>query len=242
MKRRLVTALLAGVGLTATIAVAPASAVEGGSCSVAMPATVVINSPITELTVPLAEDCVASEAHYAEWTVVNPRTGDSDFLGYYGPMFGTPGTPLQPIVTDYERTDWISWYDDSASFGTFTVVPDGAQDIHGNALTQNEMTIVAKAASKATRKTTRNRSTVVVTAGASYYNARQNKQIPWAGAQVQIQSSNAVDGRWTTVATVTTGADGLASKAIYAPSARYWRVLTPNTTSVFHRYSVPVRA
>ena len=80
-----------------------------------------------------------------------------------------------------------------------------------------------------------------MTVGASYYSARKDRQIPWASAAVQIQTASAsVNGTWTTVATVTTSVNGTVTKAFKAPSARWWRVLTPTTQSVFGRYSTPV--
>lgn len=225
MKRAL--SLLATAALAVGVAVGPTSPAQAepvGSCSIAMPATLVITNPLSDFVIPLQADCNANDTAAAGWMMVNSRTGEDwyDFL-YEGTA------PLQ-----------LTWDDDVDGFGTFAMQPYGAVDLYDNELTQNEVTVVVKAASKASLSVTRNRSSVTVTAGASYYNARLNRQIPWAYANVQIQAAATLSGPWTTMATVTTGTNGLGSKAIYAPSARYWRVLTPTTPSVFNRYSVPV--
>lgn len=226
MKRAL--SLLATAALAVGVAVGPASPAQAepaGTCTIAMPTTLVITNPYTQFPISAAGDCTDNAMYFASWDMVDPRDGYHPWYFFYEEGF---------------TTDTLEWYDDIDGFGTFLVQPDGAYDIDGNALTQNEVTVVVKAASKASLSVTRNRSSVTVTAGASYYNARLNRQIPWAYANVQIQAAATLSGPWTTMATVTTGTNGLGSKAIYAPSARYWRVLTPTTPSVFNRYSVPV--
>ena len=221
----LASAAVAAGALTATAAPATAAA---GSCSIAMPSTLAITNPYTRFSIPLAADCRASGTVYASWDMVNARTGDFAGILIYDAETGSMGPEL------------LEWYDDYDGFGAFYLDPSLAWDANDDTVQQNNPVVTVKAASKASQSTSRRGNTVTVTVGASYYSARSDRQIPWPGAGVQIQTSNALNGRWTTVATVTTGADGLASKAIHAPSARYWRVLTPTTKSVFGRYSTPV--
>lgn len=225
MKRvaTIVTSVLLGVGL-AVGPVSPAQADPGGSCTVQMPSTLVIAAPVTRFLVHPGGDCEANTLGWATWELVNPRTGAVVRELYYD--------NTDPVALD--------WYDDTTGFGTFVLDARGAFDIDINPLTQNEGPVVVKAASWSTMVVSRNHHSVTVTVGASYYNARHDRRIPWPGAAVEIQAAADPAGPWTTMATVTTGATGLASTALYAPSPRYWRALTPTTRSVFPRYSVPV--
>ena len=90
---------------------------------------------------------------------------------------------------------------------------------------------------------TRSGSNVTGEVGASYYNARQHKQIPWVAAAVQIQTSNALDGLAARRPSPrsTTGKDGTVTKAFRAPSARYLvRPDADHGVASSGRYSVPV--
>jgi hypothetical protein len=215
----LTTAVLSAGALTAA---GPAQAAEGDTCTINVASTLVITSASSPFQAPLGDDCEAAGVVEANWVMTNVRTGEQLGLTY----------------DDVTGSPWL-WLD-TYSFGAWNIEPDGAWNSLDEQITQNSTSFVVKAASKASQAVTRSGSNVTVKVGASYYNARLNRQIPWVGAAVQIQTSSALDGRWTTVATGTTGADGTVSKAFRAPSARYWRVLTPTTASVFGRYSVPV--
>lgn len=227
MKRFLALVTTAVLTAGAVGVAAPATAqTDPGTCTIKFPSTLVITNPYTEFDIPLGADCLASDTVYASWDFTHVKTGQSSELTFTV----EDGDLSIPRVLGWSDTD---------PFGTYTITPYLAVDSNEEELAQNSATVVVKAASKASQIVTRNGSNVTVKVGASYYNARQHRQIPWAAAAVQIQTSNALNGRWTTIATVITGTDGTATKAFKAPSARYWRVLTPTTASVFNRYSVP---
>jgi hypothetical protein len=227
VKRILAIATAAVLSAGALVAAGPAQAAEGGTCTIKFPSTLVITNPVSYFKIPLGADCAASDTVYAAWTFTYVKTGESVVLDFDSED-GDLATP--------NMLEWL----DTDPFGTFTLTPAGAENSLGEAVGQNTTSTVVKTASKASQVVTRNGSNVTVKVGASYYNVRTHRQIPWVGAAVQIQTASALNGTWTTIATVTTGADGTVSKAFKAPSARYWRVLTPTTRSVFGRYSVPV--
>jgi hypothetical protein len=203
----------------------PAAAAPGGSCTVLLPETLVITRPTTRFEVATADDCHALPGlGLATWSLT--RTADEQRVA--------------DLRYDSELPQPLVWDDDADGFGWFRYTGGAAFDLDSNTLTQSSGYLAVKAASRSTLVVTRNRSSVTVTVGASYYSGRRDAQVPWPGAAVQLQTSNALDGRWTTVATLTTGGDGLASTSLRAPAARYWRALTPTTRTVWGRYSVPV--
>ena len=217
----LITTAAASVAVLLAPAAAPAHA--EGSCTVTTPGTVVVTGEVTPFSLSLADDCAQSRVWAASWDLVDARSGST----------------VRPVVFDGQATLALEWAV-ADGFGTFRLQPSGALDEQLEALTQNTASLTVKAASRASLVVTRNRSSVTVTAGASYFSARLGRQAPWDGAPVEIQAAVEPEGPWSTVATVTTGPDGLGEEALYAPSPRYWRVLTPSTRSVFPRYSVPV--
>lgn len=203
-------------------AVLPAEDPAPADCRIVPPAKVAISAYHSQFLVPLAGVCDSPDIGFAAWDLENPRTGDVVERVMY---LASPEPQL------------VDWWALEDGFGTFTYSPIGAFDEEMNPWEQNRVTTVVKAASRATVITARNRSTVSLTVGAAYWSVRAGRFVPWAGAPVQIQTSNAPDGRWTTVATLTTGATGTATTAVYAPSARWWRVYVPTTRSVWDDYS-----
>jgi hypothetical protein len=118
--------------------------------------------------------------------------------------------------------------------------PSMAYDHNFDDVAQNSGQVFVKAGSRASFNTSRSASSVTVNAGVTYYNGAADKMIPWSGATVSVQTSGNINGPFTTVATMKTGSNGVATRTFSASTKRYWRVTTPSTSSVFGSTSVPV--
>lgn len=195
------------------------------NCSVLMPATLSISRPVTTYHIRLGGDCDPDTFGWARWTVHNPRTG---------------ATVGQLYSDDTDIPMALTWDDDLHGYGTFGVRPVAAFDVEMNPLTQNEPTVVVKARARSSLAVTRNRVSVTATVSAAYYNARLNRTIPWAGAQVELQQAKSATGPWTTVRTLTAGPAGMATVSLWAHDPRWWRVVTPTMRSVFASSTAPV--
>lgn len=198
--------------------------VEAGTCTIQMPRYLTVKAPYTRFPVTLAADCAASGTELAAWELNHAVAGLS-----------------QVLVFDGTSSEVLEWYEDFEYFGTYFVEPLGAFDGSFNEVaSQNTPTVIVKAGSRASFNTTRGSNGVVVNAGVTYYNGAADKMIPWRNAVVSIQTASNINGPFTTVATMRTGTNGIATASVRAPSKRYWRVTNPSTTSVFGSTSAPV--
>lgn len=216
-----VTAVLAGA---LTVTAAPtASAVEGGSCSVALPATVSIAKPYTEVTATLGANCAASDVDNAAWVVKH---------SYYGPT----GDYLFFDQTGSEIIDL--W--DSDPFGTYYVDPLWAYDSDLNELTQNKRSFVVKADSRLGITASRSGSYVTLNVTASYYNGYSDTFKPWNKDKVVLQYKAPGTSTWRYLTTRTTASNGKLSYRVNASKARYYRAGSYATTTIWGQSSPAV--
>jgi hypothetical protein len=219
-QRLVVTAAI--MGALALSAAPNASALAGGSCSVAVPTTVSIAKPYTLITAKLGADCAANSIDWAAWDVRHSYYGPSDFFFFD-----------QTSVESIGFWDWDH-------FGTYYVEPDVAYDIDSNTLTQNTRSFVVKADSRLGVTATRAGSYVTLNATASYYNGYSDVFKPWNKDKVVLQYRTAGTSTWRYLSTRTTTSNGKASYRVYAPKARYYRAGSTATTTIWGQSSAAV--
>jgi hypothetical protein len=215
-----VTAAL--VGALTIVAAPTASAVEGGSCSVAIPTTVSIAKPYTLIPAKLGANCAASGTDFASWDVRH---------SYYGPM--------DFLLFDQTISDSYGFYDEDP-YGTYYVEPGMAWDSEANVLTQNERSFAVKLDSRLGLTAARAGSYVTLSATASFYGPTGNAFRAWNKDKVVLQYKTPGTTTWRYLTTVTTTSNGKTSYRVYAPKGRHYRAGSYATATIWGQASAAV--
>ncbi|OAB87392.1 hypothetical protein AWH69_04685 [Janibacter melonis] len=210
-------AAVAAISLVPTaVAVAPAQAYY--SCSVSVPSKVSITSPYREITARFSSGCL-SYAETASWDVVHPTQGIEDFIWFEG-----------------ESTYTMDWYD-WTPLGRYKVRADGAYDYEWDEMSQNSTTMTVKLGSRTALKGSRSGSTVTLKATATRYSPNHERYRAWSGARASLQKKACSSCSWSTVKSATTNRYGEVTMRSSAPGARYWRVVTADSSTTWGRAS-----
>lgn len=214
-------AAVAAISLVPTaVAVAPAQAY--GSCSVSVPSEVAITSPYREITAKFSSGCL-NYAETASWDVVHPTQGLEDFIWFEG-----------------ESTYAMDWYDWSP-LGRYTVRADGAYDYEWDEMTQNSTTMTVKLGSRTSVSSSRSGSTVTLKSTATRYSPNHERYRAWSGATASLQKKTCSSCSWSTVKSARTNSSGAVTLKSSAPGARYWRVVTSDSSTTWGRASSTTR-
>lgn len=206
--------------LPLSVAAAPAQA--AGSCGISVPSKVSITQPYRTITGTYSEGC-RRYADWADWDVVHPRHGVEDFFTYDG-----------------QRTERLDWYDWSP-LGTYTVRPEGAYDDNFRRITQNTRTMTVRVGSRTAASSSRSGRYVTVKATATRYSPSAERYRAWSGAKVSLRQKSCASCSWKWVTSGKTNSTGRVSLKAYASTARYWQIVTADTSTTWGRASSTLR-
>ena len=209
VRSTLMAAAAAAATLAAGLVAAPAAQ---AACVVKadLPATVSIDRPYKEITVPLRDSCGKD---YAAFDLYGP-SGWQDIFIYDG---------------RYVSRDHWQVYDWDVTPGTYRTRDGDAWDASYDDLPVASDTTVAKYGARQTIKTSRHGSYVTVTGKTTRYSPSAETFIPRT-TKVSLQRN--VAGSWRYVNSLTPRA-GTVSAHVHAPNTSKWRLVSRPTPTVW---------
>jgi hypothetical protein len=203
----------------------PASpAAAAGTCSIVVPARLVVDSPYELFAGRLANDCASADTDYATWDVRH---------AYYGPS-------SMYIFDSGETSDTWPFYD-WERYGTHYVEPSWAYDSELNDVSQNRLTVSVRLGSRLGISTARSGNYVTVRATSTRYTPSASAFRPWRGRPVVLSYRTCSTCAWRNFKTVNTNTYGKIAYRVYAPRARDYRAKVADTSNTWGRTSVTSR-
>jgi hypothetical protein len=216
--KSLVVPVVAALGAV----VLPTGAAAAGSCSVIAPTKVVLDQSYEAVPLRLSSNCVSSGTAYASWDIYHPNEG---FAGI--------------AIFDGNTTDTWDLYDWDGP-ARYQVRPSSAYDGSYDDVTQNTAYISVKLGSRLTATTSRSNGVLRFSAYARTYSPNANGWYKRAGAKVSLFHRAPGSTTWTWVKAATTDRAGRVTLSV-APKYGSYRVMIPETATVWASYSTTVR-
>jgi hypothetical protein len=205
---------MAALTLASSIgAAAPAHA--AGTCSLLIPSKVRIATPYQAVTGRLASDCVSSGTVSADWSAYHPTEGLTDYLWF----------------TNEATSEIWDVYDWMITPARYSWRPTGAHDGNYDDVSQNQPVTDVRVGSGAAISTSRSGSYVTITTSSSRYAYSTSGWVRWGGITGTIQYWG-VSG-WTNMKYAYQSSSGYYTYRFYAPSARSYRVVFPDTSTIW---------
>lgn len=219
-----VLALTTGLGLALAGATGAQAAPSPGptpasseSCSIIVPAQVVVEQRTVSMPVSLGIDCPMGSV--ASWNLVAPG-----------------GRTLDTVELSSGESDTVRLAR-QAPLGTYTFVPVTAADAEYDQLVQNTAAVNVGARTTTATKVTGSRHAVRVAAAVSTYDRSRARALPRAGATVRLQRSTCASGcPWVDVSTAKTDRRGTATVSMRPTRparTTYLRVYTDGTATAW---------
>lgn len=224
----LLKSLLAATGLIASglLVTQPAQAATPSStqgttatCSLAMPAKLVMRRQINSYIVSLGADC-PTNVYTASW--VGARTGNSNKA--------TVQFEYASRRAQFTLYSWIS----PVGTMTWTGNAKGGTDYNGaKVATLKTAVSVTKYASSATLTGGHQGTKTALIAAVGYYNPKTNAFTRWPSKKVLLQYQEVGSTVWKGLAYATTNATGQASYTYYPGKVRRYRVAVPTNATIW---------
>jgi hypothetical protein len=233
MIRRVTYALVSSVALIGALVlpIAPAASADGVQCSIAMPSTVWVNKPVTQITARQQSNCRTNDSVWASWKVRHTSYGQYSLLAFYHPNLN--------YSNPFSLVDSVS-FDRWDTYGTYRAQPSSAYDDHDNPLEQNTVSYAAKAGSGIGITSSRAGRQVTLRTTASYYHIATDSYFAWPGEQVTLQYKTCAGCTWAYLRNVITNSAGAASFTFTAPNVRYYRAVSASNATIWGRDSVVI--
>ena len=198
------------------------------TCSLVMPARVVIDARSSIEDFRIAPNCAVNGADHASWDLVHAATGG--------------GWTLRFESADFEYPDWTITWPDTAPMGRWSLVPQGAAQADGNPLRQNSAAVDVKFASRtAASLTSRSATALRWTVTTTQWSGSAHRFVPRARLRVGLYHLAPRSTTWTWVSAVTTSTAGTATVTLAAPKAGSYRFGVLETSTVWPSTSAAVQ-
>ncbi|HET6152530.1 MAG TPA: hypothetical protein VFE15_06205 [Marmoricola sp.] len=184
------------------------------TCTLSIPAKVVIGTSFTFLNGKLGSDC-GTTFQSANWDFDNPSGQAVDNFDFFGP--GSLTTTINDV----------------GPLGTFTVKPTGSTDASGLGLSQNKVSISVRLASRLALSGRRHAKKVTLSLVTTKYVPGAGVYRPWAGRRVTIQYRTCATCTWHTLRSVASNKKGKATFTITAKARRFYRAIGPDTSTIW---------
>jgi hypothetical protein len=233
MIRRVCYALVMTVALLGALVLptAPVASAVPYQCSIAMPGTVAIGSPVTQITARQQANCETSDSVWASWKVRRISFGQYSLLAFYHPNLNYSNPSSLTDTVRFDRWD---------TYGTYLAQPSSAYNDHDAPLTQNTVSYVVKARSGLSIWSSRAGQNVTLRASTRYYNILTNSFLPWKHEKVTFQYKACARCAWTHLQNVSTNSAGGASFTFSFPAARSYRAISASNNTIWGRTSVVI--
>lgn len=231
------SSLLAASGLLASglamaapaqaAAPAEAEAPMAGTCSVSVPARIVVNIQERNYTAHLGNDCVQAGVRKAQWKGYTPNAADWERVTF-GLDADTAELNYRANSDPLGRNEWRHGY---------------VQNAEGDDLPVTQTTSVTwiKLGSWAATSATRNGSKVTVNARAVRYWVSGKKYIPWTNKFAVLQWKTPGTSTWHNLKNVTLNSSGKASYTYTVSASRDYRVYVTATPFIWEYASAAYR-
>lgn len=220
--RRALAAVSAVAALAAALAVtcaAPASA--AGTCSVNTPTRWTVSSPFKTMNVSLASNCAPGT--HAIWEAV------------------ASSGPVDALIFDGTRSEPFDMYD-SDPLGRWTWRPSTCLNADfTESCTQNTRTMDVRLGGWSGLTATRSGSRVTVTTSAARYASSYDRFVPWTNVRGTVQYKSPTSSTWTSLKYVYPASNGRYTFTYTSAGTRDYRVVFPDTSTVWGHTSAAVR-
>jgi hypothetical protein len=206
-------ALAAGVATSASPASASTAGI--GSCTLVAPTKLAITTPYKAVTLRLGADCAANSVDYASWDLYHPTQGWNGIT-----IFDGTSTDIWDVY------DW-----DLKPGSRYSWRAGNAWDVGSNDVAQNQPYTDIKLGSKASLATSRYSKYVTLKTTTSRYSTSTQGYVRWGSVRGTIQYYGAKG--WTNLRYAYQNTSGYSAYTVYAPTARSYRVVFPNATTVW---------
>lgn len=214
----------ANASVTATAPSAKTASTVGiGSCTLVAPSKLAITTPYRAVTLRLGADCAANGVDYASWDLYHPTQGWDGIT-----------------IFDGKSTDiWDVYNWDLRPGSRYTWRADNAWDVDYNDVAQSQPYTDVKLGSGASLTTGRSGKYVTIKTSTARYSSSAGRYVRWGSVRGTIQYYGAKG--WTNLRYAHQNTSGYSSYRVYAPTARSYRVVFPNTSTVWGSTSKTAR-
>jgi hypothetical protein len=214
--RTKIASLIAAGAMTIVTGIGVASPAQAaGSCSLIIPSKVRISTPYQAVTGRLGSNCASAGTVSADWTAYHPTQGSKDMLWF----------------SDGDTSEFWDVYDYWITPARYSWRAGGAYDANYDTVYQNEPVTDVRLGSGAAIATARSGSYVTITTSSSRYAYSVSKWVRWGGVTGIIQYWGS--SGWTNLKNAYQSSNGYYTYRFYAPKARSYRVVFPDTPTIW---------